>query len=157
MAWHMTQRHARGHACVKRGRSSTQFVRDDGFPNVLSEKKRSHSCETNSQRQPHRWRTIRSAWQHCTALVQRRQLAGDRIVVVEVRPTRWRSQRVGVVQGPPRRFGHRPEPLSISTMDSNAQPRKALARNSVSGLGEGGGGVFAFSDDNGYIHTLYLV
>ena len=43
----------------------------------LSEKKRSHSCETNSQRQPHlhRWRTIRSACQHCTALVQRRQLA----------------------------------------------------------------------------------
>ena len=70
-----SQRHARGNACVKRGRSSTQFVRGGGFPNVLSEKKRSHSWQTESQRQPHRWRTIRSACQHCTSLAQCRQLA----------------------------------------------------------------------------------
>ena len=48
MAWHMTQRHARGNACVKRGRSSTQFVR------WLSERvvrKETVALMWNSQRQ----------------------------------------------------------------------------------------------------------
>ena len=72
----------------------------------MSGKKRSHSCETNSQRQPHRWRTIRL----------RRQLAWLVIGLSSSKSHRLvgdRRNRLGVVQGPPRRFGHRPEILPI--------------------------------------------
>ena len=135
-----SQRHARGNSCVKRGRSSTQFVRDDGLPNGWSEKKRSHSCETNSQQQPHRWRTIRSACQHWTALVQRRQLAwpvkaGDRVVVVKVGPTRWRSQRLGPLGWAWSRVLRDVSDIGQNSyrLDSimNARPQKALARNGI--------------------------
>ena len=123
----------------KRGRSSTQFVRGDRLLNRWSEKKRLHSCETNSKRQSHRYpvthhqiclialhcafplrRPVQTAgrWSDC-----RRPSQTDSLAIAEI----WLGAGAGVVQGPPQRFGHRPELAYRSHSMMNAQPQKALS------------------------------
>ena len=67
---------------------------------------------------------------HCSCPVQTTGIAGDRIVVAEVRPTRWRSQIWAWSKVLHDVFDIGQNSYRLDSM-MNAQPQKAFARNSI--------------------------